>query len=751
MKLKKTKPAILAALVLQQFSASAMAQTSAPAAPMVSNNNQADETSQQRGQQPGQQQLPEIQVSAQQTSSDYVPGLSNVGAKTAQPLRDIPQTINVVNKDLMAAQGAASLADALRNVPGITIGGAEGGQIGNNINLRGFTARTDIYIDGFRDRGQYYRDLFDLEQVEVLQGPSSMLFGRGSTGGAINQETKQAQLNNFAIVSGTIGSDGRARATLDDNTKLSETSAVRVNVFGQDLQTTRDVMSNKDAGVAPTLRLGIGQPTEITLSALLQHNNDMPDYGVQSFNGHPVTAGRDSYYGLATDQTNQDIAMLNSVIKHTFDDTLVLRNQTQLNRYATDAVETAGHALSTTNTVAGVIAPPAFGNANPAYLWVELQSHDRNIVDTSIDNQTDLIAKFNTGFIKHELITGIEFGHDTYTNQSMSRTGAGLPTGYVGFVSLNNPGNAAPTTLTTTVGNLAQSSANTIGIYVNDTLNLNAQWKLISGARWDRFDAQIQNSISLPAHATQDSKFTSLREGLIYQPTEDQSYYVSYGTSFNPLLEQMTLTNGQQSLPPTTTRSCELGGKWDLLEDRLSVTFAAFNEKQDNVYSASNGEYQASGNWLIKGATFSAVGRLTEQLQISSGYMHLDPKVVNTVDGTAGSIPGNTPLNTFNLWATYDIDPAWQVGAGAFYMSQRFVADSGISATLPQGNVDRVSVPSYTRWDATLAYHQPKYDLRLNLLNLTNRQYYDALIQSDGGRSVPGIGRTVLLTGTYRF
>ncbi|HXA46327.1 MAG TPA: TonB-dependent receptor plug domain-containing protein, partial [Burkholderiaceae bacterium] len=201
--------------------------------------------------------LPTVKVTGEQDASqnDYQPAVSNVGAKTPQALRDIPQTVNVVDKELMQAQGASSLADALRNVPGITIGGAEGGQIGNNINLRGFTARTDIYIDGFRDRGQYYRDLFDLEQVEVLQGPSSMLFGRGSTGGVINQETKQAKLSNFAEVSGTVGSDGRVRTTFDDNTKLSDDSAVRVNVFAQDLQTTRDVMQNKDFGVAPTLRL----------------------------------------------------------------------------------------------------------------------------------------------------------------------------------------------------------------------------------------------------------------------------------------------------------------------------------------------------------------------------------------------------------------------------------------------------------------------------------------------------------------
>jgi catecholate siderophore receptor len=693
----------------------------------------------------------QIEITGQQDANNYQPSVSHVGAKTVQALRDIPQTVNVVDKQLMQSQGATSLADALRNVPGITIGGAEGGQIGNNINLRGFTARTDIYLDGFRDRGQYYRDVFDLEQIEVLQGPSSMLFGRGSTGGVINQETKQAKLSNFVEVSGTVGSDGRVRTTLDDNTKLSDDSALRVNVFAQDLQTTRDVMRNKDFGVAPTLRLGIGQQTEITLSALLQHNSDMPDYGVQSLNGRPITQSRDTYYSLASDSTTQDVEMLNGVVKHTINNTWTLRNQTQLNRYTTDAQESAAHALSTTNTAAGVIAPPAFGNYNPANLWVELQSHDRNIVDTSIDNQTDLIGKFATGSISHELIFGAEFGRDTYRNQSLSRTGAGMPAGYVGFVSLDNPNDATPANVTSTVGNLAKSSANSMGFYANDTISFTPQWKFVTGLRWDRFDATINNSISLPATAKQDTNFTSVREGLLYQPTEDQSYYISYGTSFDPLLEQMTFTNGQQNLPPTKTKSYEAGAKWDVLNDKMSITFAAFHEEQDNVYSLSNGEYTASGNWLIKGFTFSAVGHVTDKLQISSGFMHLDPRVIGTQDGTNGSIPSNVPKNTLNLWATYDATKAWEVGGGAVYMSQRYVADTGISSTLPQGNVDKVSVPGYVRWDGTVAYHQKAYDIRLNLLNLTNKNYYDALIQSDGGRSVPGIGRTVLLTGTYRF
>lgn len=209
--------------------------------------------------------LPQTEVSGTSIRDDYQRDISTVGGKVPTAIRDIPQSVTVIDKAVMQAQGATSFADALRNSPAITLGGAEGGQIGNNINLRGFAARTDIYLDGFRDRGQYYRDTFDLEAIEVLEGPSSMLFGRGSTGGVINQVSKQANLKPLNEVSGTLGTNDQYRTSFDLNHPLSETAAFRINGFAQNIHTTRDVMNNRDWGVAPTLKLGIGTPTQITL------------------------------------------------------------------------------------------------------------------------------------------------------------------------------------------------------------------------------------------------------------------------------------------------------------------------------------------------------------------------------------------------------------------------------------------------------------------------------------------------------
>ena len=679
--------------------------------------------------------LGSVHVTGSVVGNDYDTDTSTVGAKVPTSLRDIPQTVVVVNRDLMEAQGATSLQDALRNVPGITIGGAEGGQIGNNINLRGFTARTDIYLDGFRDPGQYYRDTFDLDAIEVLKGPSSMLFGRGSTGGVINQVTKEPELKAFGEVTASAGTSDRYRTTADFNQPLSDTAAVRVNVYGQDMHSTRDVLKNQDSGIAPSVRFGIGTPTEITLSALIQRNHDMPDYGLPPINGRPADVSFKNWYGLTDDRTNQSVNEFNARLEHTFSDNISLRSQLQYSDYTTNARETAANSVV---TAGGVTLNKTLGNPTDLPLqdlYVQLASHDRVIHDKVLDSQTDLVTKFDTGSLQHTLITGVELARETYNNQSYTRNG--LP-----LLSLLDPvQESTPSNVTTTVGNYAQSVGKTAAVYANDTIRLNDQWMVVGGVRRDEFDAHISNTVSLPAYAQQTVYFTSVRGGVIYQPSEKQSYYVSYGTSFDPSLEQLTLTNGTQDLAPEKNRSYEIGGKWNLLDDMLSINSALYNLEQTNARSeTSSGEYTLDGNIRVRGAELGATGHITKNWQIFSGYSYMDGRIVKAVDGTQGNVPANTPRNTFTTWTTYTFAEHWEAGGGPTYMSQRYAA-----------NTDLVSVGGYTRWDATLAYHQPRYDIRLNVTNLTDKHYFDALIQSDGGRSVPALGRTEMVTFTYKF
>jgi catecholate siderophore receptor len=684
------------------------------------------------------QTLDTIHVTAAPLHDAYATGPSSVGAKVPTASRDIPQTVVQVDRALLDAQGATSLSDALRNVPGITLGAAEGGQIGNNINLRGFTARTDIYLDGFRDRGQYYRDTFDLESVDVLEGPSSMLFGRGSTGGVINQVSKQPKLHSFASANTAIGTDDRYRASADFNQPLSDTAAFRINAFGQDLHSTRDVMSQKDVGVAPSLKMGIGTDTTLTLSALLQHNDDMPDYGLPPVNGHPATVSGHSFYGLTDDRTRQDVGVFGARLEHKFNSNVTLRDQLQYGHYRTDARETAPNALIAPD---GTVLDRNAGNPTDLpleELSVQLASHDRVIHDTSLFNQTELIAKFATGAVSHTLIAGSEIGRDTYNNQSYSRSG--LP-----VLSLMEPQHLAqPAGMLEVPGNLARSSADTYALYLNDTAAFGEHWKVVVGVRRDRFDARIVNSIPSSrnvASARQTVGFTSVRGGVIWQPDDAQSYYVSYGTSFDPSLEALTVTNGTQALPPEQNESYELGGKWDLEQGALSLNAAVFQVTKTHARTqTSDGEYELDGNVRVRGEVLGVVGHLTQNWQVFGGYTHYDAKIVRALDGTQGNVPANTPDNAATLWTSWKADTHWEFGGGATYVSRRYA-----------NNNDLVSTDGYTRWDATVAWHGPRHDVRLNLWNLTDKQYFEALIPSDGGRAVPGIGRTAMVTTTWHF
>ncbi|MDB5807309.1 MAG: TonB-dependent siderophore receptor [Betaproteobacteria bacterium] len=726
--LKPLSAAVLAAVAALAAPQAAQAQAAAPATPT-------------------DQALPQVNVGTTRDDS-LKPEAATVLKGQPQALRDIPQTVNVINRALMDSQGATSLTDALRNVPGITIGAAEGGTIGNNINLRGFSARTDIFVDGVRDRGQYFRDLFSLDSVEVLKGPSSMLFGRGSTGGVINQVAKVPSLQSFNEITATAGTNSSYRVTGDFNKALSDTSAGRVAVMYQDVPSTRNVMENKDFGIAPSLTTGIGTPTEVTLSALLIHNKDMPDYGIPPINGKIAQVNEKNYYGINSDRTVQDVIELSAKVKQKLNDKWTLRNTTSFNRYNIDVIATGPNSVG---TVAGGVytAFPnvAFvsgnGNGNPtnlplSSLAVSLGAHDRKIEDQSIFNTLELSGEIGPEGFKHALLMGLEVGRDSYTNAASTRV---LP-----VVSLTDPTNIlANGTPSATAPNTANASAVTIAPYINDTITLNKWVKLVGGLRFDTFKASINNTVTVPSTASQTNHFTSVRTGVIFQPTEAQSYYASYGTSFNPSLESLTVTSGQQNLAPETNKSFEVGGKWDPFNGNLSINTAVFQVEKSNARSqVSTGVYTLTGDIRVRGAELGVAGRITKNWQVYANYALLNAKIINAsaLDGTQGKVPANVPRHSASLWSTYKITPKYEIGGGATYMSNRYAS-----------NTDVVSVGNFVRFDAMAAYHYSKsLDFRLNLLNIANRDdNYDLVIASDGGRAAPTMSRTLLATVAYRF
>jgi catecholate siderophore receptor len=704
--------------------------------------------------------LAPVTVTATRPSEDFAK--PNSALDRVGDLRDTPQSVTVITKGLMQSQGSTSLTSAISRVPGVTVGAAEGGQIGNNINLNGFSARTDLYLDGMRDSSQYYRDIFALEEIEVLMGPSSMLFGRGSTGGVINQVFKKPSLTPKEEYSASITTNGLKRGTVDVNKPIDDQSAFRVAaMLQQGAVSTRNQSDVLDFGVAPSYKFGINTPTEITLYALFQHNHDQADYGVPPLNFYPAQVGRNNAYGFSSDRTEQDIIFLGARVQHKFNKDVSLRNQTQVSYVNTNARETAPQSVGTVNPLTGAFTPVGGGQSGLplSSLYVRQQSHDRNIFQWSVYNQTELSAKFDTGSIGHSVLLGADLGYESYYNQNYARNGtcgatalsaANSTTGYVACTPLLSPSGVDPGVAQIPT-NLATAQARAFGGYLNDTITIIPEVKLVGGVRYDVYWSQIGNSINLQnttgnstlGYAERTDTFTSVRGGPIFQPDKVQTYYASYSTSFNPSLEQLVSTTGTSApLPPQTNEAYEIGAKYDFFAGNLQVTGAWFQITQNNARSQNtDGTYSATGQIQVKGVRAGVTGRITDEWQVWGGYTYLDARIVNGIGaGTTGMVPLNTPRDAATIWSTYTFDQKYEIGGGVTYLGQRYA-----------NNTNQVVVPEFYRVDMTAAFKQPTYDIRLNVFNLLNTYNYDAIIPSDGGRAVPGSGITGMLTYVHHM
>ena len=365
-------------------------------------------------------------------------------------------------------------------------------------------------------------------------------------------------------------------------------------------------------------------------------------------------------------------------------------------------------------------------------MTVTPRPRDRDVDEGSLYNQTDFIKKSG----KHTLVTGAEIGRDSQYQQVY--TWAGFTAVALPNWSTTMPVGAARTMDPTHT----QGYADAFGIYVNDTYELNKQWKLIGGVRWDRFAAQhrtITNANGSEVYLTRTDTNTSLRGGAVYQPDEAQSYYASYGTSFNPSAEAVTLSATNSLVEPEENQSFEVGGKWDLYGGNLSLTSALFRIEKTNARTTDpvTSVITLDGETRVDGFEIGASGKLGNNWQLFGGYTRLAGEILAGRElNTEGNALQNTPENTASLWATRSIVTAWEVGGGAVYTSDRFV-----------NNTNTAVIDGYTRYDATIAYRQKSYDVRLNLLNLNEEEYFST---ASGSRATPAQGRAAVLTLSLR-
>lgn len=655
--------------------------------------------------------------------------------KYTEPLRDIPQTITVISKEVIEEQAATTLRDVLRNVPGLTFTAGEGGvPAGDNLTLRGFSARNDIFIDGARDLGPQSRDPFNLEQVEVVKGPGSAYTGRGSAGGSINLVSKTPGV--LPIYGGTLnlGTDGTKRATVDINLPFekfgwSERAAFRLNAMMHESGVAgRDVTEDERWGVAPSLSFGLNTPTRFVVSYFHLQQNNVPDYGIPwvpatnnaliAFRDRPAPVPRDTFYGLRSrdfEDVQSDLATAR--FERDFGDNLTLRNQFRFGRSTRDSVTTA-----------------------PRFLNNDSTSIDRGVrawitEDNVVDNQSDFRADFSTGGVRHTLVTGLALARESNLRRTRTTVGSSVTT------LLNpNPNDAFNGSLTVNpiVGDV---TANSQGLYAFDTARLGKRWELSGGLRWDRFDVDGVSTTNLPLSRV--DRMLSGRAGVVFKPVESGSLYASYGTALNPSLEGLSYNTANTAIDPEKTYTFEVGSKWGLFGNRLLLTGAGFRVEKTNArtpgISPNDPPQVLEGRQRVDGIELGATGTLRRGWSVFGAYTLLDSEIVES--NTAAEVGRrilNTPRNSFNLWTSYETPWRLDVGGGARLVGRRF-----------GNNINTRFVDSYWTVDATASYPLTKrIDLRLNLYNLFDEFYFDRL---SGGHLVPGAGRSVMLSTGFRF
>jgi catecholate siderophore receptor len=526
-------------------------------------------------------------------------------------LQNTAQNVNVIPAQVLTDQAVQSVQEALKNVPGITLNAGEGGTHGDNINLRGFAASDDFFLDGLRDTGFYTRDSFNLQALEVYKGPASTLFGRGSTGGVVNQVSKTPELNNFARGTLVAGTNTEARATADLNYQFSDDGAVRLNAMDMDAKVAdRDFVENRRWGIAPSVSFGIGKPTSLTLNYFHQAQDDVPDYGIPFAFGAPVPVPRNTYYGLPTDdrtRTRDDVGT--ALFKTEFSDQLWFTDTARAGNYFFDSRETAAHYGATT---------PAPGTPLSTVLTFRDRPSVQGTVKTLM-NDADQHWKFDTGPVANHVIVGLELDREEsdlvrFANQLNNIPGTPIlnPDPNEPFPGHQTQVTQTPDTVTKTVSGL-----------IEDNLQFGEHFEATAAVRVDRFNATFNEPITA-AHFEHTDTIASPRIALIYKPTDKVSVYASYGTSYDPSAENLSLTAKTASLAPEKDKTYEVGVKGQALDGKIALQAAVFETRMENARvgdptNAANPQILA-GEERVRGFEADAIGHLTEHLEIIAGY-----------------------------------------------------------------------------------------------------------------------------------
>ncbi len=666
--------------------------------------------------------------------------------KFTEPLRDVPQTITVIPKAVIQDRGAFNLRDVLRNTPGISMQageGATGGAAGDLMSIRGFSASTDWFLDGVRDYGFYNRDPFNVEAVEVTKGPTSANAGRGVAGGAINMVSKMAHLGRDNLSTFTYGTDNLYRGTVDVNEQFGEHTALRLNGLYHSADTPgRDFVNQERWGIAGSLALGLGTDTRFFLNYNHLTENNLPDYGLPFVANGGAGVGNpgstppvnfDNFYGsLGLDYEDTQHDTFSAIFEHDFSDKVRLRNITRYSRTHRDSLTTAPRFVGATTTIQR-----------------NLQGY--RLTNEAFVNQTNLNVDFDTGILKHALVTGLEFSWERQLTSQGSRNDTSRTTLYDPGVLI------APGTGPVAMPADAEAHMDTVAFYLFDTVKIGRFFEVNAGLRYDHIQADGRAFGGNPAVSNSDDLF-SWKAALVFKPVEYGSIYFGYGTSQKAALDAVSAFSlglptpapaaGMGRLDPEETRAYELGTKWDLFKERLSVTAAIFRTEKNNalVRDPATGNVEGlGGEQVVDGIEVGLAGSITENWQVFAGYSWMSGRVTGNGNRPNGVL-ANVPESSGNLWTTYSLlDKKLQLGVGVQYMDDVHL---GRLNSVVNNNT---FAPAYLIFDAMVSYQfTPNFGLRLNIYNIGDDRYVDRT----GGtvnQFVPGPGRSVALTASVKF
>ncbi len=687
-------------------------------------------------QEPQATQLPEVQVNGEDGYRS--PALSL--QRNNGPLLTTPQSTSVVTRQLMQDEGVTTFRDALRNVSGISIGAGEGSYQGDNFSIRGFAARSDIYLDGMTDFGNYNRDPFNLEQIEVLKGPSSAEFGRGSSGGAVNQESKTPELQFFTNGLLQYGTDHNERATLDINIPIPglQGAAFRINAMGDH----SDIAERNEAsfarwGIAPSLAFGIDSSTRLTIRYFHQAEDNVPDYGIPWLFDRPAPVDRRNFYGFNSDFLKTEVNIGTVKFEHDFDERFSLHEQFRVADYRRN------FRISQADT--GEILPGTpLGQMIVGRDIIDGVSNDR-----LVDEDIELQSKFELGPVKNTAVTGFEFVHQSVDPRRIEPTWANIPN-----TSLLSPAVDQPFPGVGTTGTEVRAMVNTGSIYLTDTAKFGEAWTLIGNVRYDHVASRYDESIAPMAEFNRDDNLVSWRAALVYQPKPNGSIYVASGTSVHPNIAQLSISS-EPTLPPETKYAgigrnfeVEVGTKWDVFDKRFSFSGALFLDEQTNPAPVDLDDPLLEvfhGRERVCGFEFGSVGRLTDKWKLLLNYTLQFGEVTAASNPTLIGHPVlNAPEHTASVWTTYELPWHFQVGFGSNVVSSRTASESPD----PQNGLLMVA-PGYIIFSAMLKYHVSRnVDIQANVTNLTDKYYFDGV---HPGHINPGEGRVIFIITNFKF